>query len=73
MTRGLETSEENLGNAVDGCPNSPNGKHFPNWDTVTSHILTIHDTIPLYVIDASCKHCGISGSRTVEPLSFNWD
>lgn len=69
----LETPEDQLGMAVDGCKVAPNGKHFPGMSTVSGHILKVNEETELYVIDARCMYCGVSGSRQVNPLSFNWD
>lgn len=38
------------------CPNTPDGKHVPDWSTVTVE----HDGDEDY-IDVSCSKCGRSG------------
>jgi hypothetical protein len=72
-TESLETPNDNLGIAVDGCPAAPDGKHFPKISTIRCCILQEEGHEPLYVIDAICKYCYSQGSRCINPLSFNWD
>lgn len=73
MPEPLETPEDNLGNAVDGCPKAPNGRHYPRVELITGHTMAGPGDQKLCVIDAACTYCGLEGSRAVNPYSFNWD
>lgn len=54
----------------DVCPESPDGKHAPDWRSVS----TTHDGGESY-IDINCKHCGRSGcvgSSASLTADINW-
>ena len=62
--------EADLGKPDDHCEVSDDGKHTPDWHTVTAE----YDGEELYV-DVNCKDCGRSGCvgthKTLEK-SINW-
>lgn len=63
----LETPNDQLGVSVYGC--AAGVKHEVVPDTVRC----VRLDYGIYVLEATCKHCGISGSRRINLNSFNWD
>jgi hypothetical protein len=53
----------------DECRSSPNGKHEPDWSTLTNALGV--GAAP-GIVDVACKHCGHSGSTRVLPEDINW-
>ena len=53
----------------DSCPDSPDGKYEPNWNTISREC-----DVESY-IDVSCTHCGRSGcvgTATVLAEGIQW-
>lgn len=56
--------------AVNYCPDSTDGKHAPDFETLTKAEIAQPDH---WIMDVNCKHCGRSGAFRLDPQTeIDW-